>query len=191
MIELLDEMRREHRSLFQVLNCLDRQVRILQAGGHPDLDIITAVLAYFEEFLERHHHPKEDLVFARLEKRDPSSASVLGDLAKGHLELGDSRRAFASAVRAALEDGEFNRSAFIRLAWNFVEMQRSQVSMEEESFFPAAKRALAADDWIELAASFTECLDPLHGGPDEERYDYIRRDIIKWNADDFFDGGTI
>jgi hemerythrin-like domain-containing protein len=189
MPELLDEIRDEHVSLLQVLGCLDRQVRILESGGHPDLDIVAAVLAYFEEFLDQHHHPKEDVLLARLRQRDPEAASLFDNFAEVHVELGASLRAFASAVRAALLEGELQRSAFARLAWRFIDLQRSHVAMEETNFLPAVERALTADEWSELAASFPECPDPMRGGPGEERYEYMRRDIVKWDADDFFGGG--
>jgi len=154
-----------------VLGCLDRQMRIFETGGHPDFGIIAAVLDYFEGFPDQYHHPKEDLLLARLSERDQTSAHVVGDLAQAHVELGDNLRTFATAVRAVLLDAELPRDTFVGRARDFIDSQRRHLAMEEASFFPAAERALTADDWSELGASVPRILDSLHGGEDESKYE--------------------
>jgi hemerythrin-like domain-containing protein len=184
MPELLDEIRREHRSIAQVLGCLDRQISIFESGKHPDFDIIAAVLDYFEGFPDQYHHPKEDLLLARLSKRDPIAASVVGHLDKAHVELGENMRIFAAAVRAVLLDAELPRSAFVARARAFIDLQRSHLAMEEASFLPAAERALTAADWRELAASVPRRDDPLHGRSAETKYESLRQNILAWDAED-------
>jgi hemerythrin-like domain-containing protein len=184
MPELLDELREEHRSIAQVLGCLDRQIRIFETGGHPDFDIIAAVLDYFEGFPDQYHHPKEDILLALLIKRDEPSAGVVGDLARAHVELGDNLRTFAAAVRAVLLDAELPRAAFVARARSFIDLQRSHLAMEEASFFPAAERALTADDWSELAAYIPIRADPLNGEAAEAKYESLRQNIVAWDAED-------
>jgi hemerythrin-like domain-containing protein len=184
MPELLDDLRQEHMSIAQVLGCLDRQIRIFEAGGHPDFDIIAAALDYFEGFPDKYHHPKEDLLLARLQERDRASARVVGDLAQAHVELGDNLRTFAAAVRAVLLDAELPREDFIKEARAFIDLQRSHLEMEEAGFFPAAQRALTAADWSELAASVPKVLDPLHRGAEKTKYDSLRQNILMWDAED-------
>jgi hemerythrin-like domain-containing protein len=184
MPELLSALRQEHRSIAQVLDCFDRQVRIIETGEHPDFDIIAAVLDFMEGFPDQHHHPKEDLLLARLKERDPTSARIVGDLSQAHVDLGVNLRSFAAAVRAVLLDAELPRAEFAGQAWSFIDLQRSHLAMEEASFFPAAERALTADDWSEVAASVPNCLDPLHGGADGSKYDSLRQNILKWDAED-------
>ncbi|MGO9236549.1 MAG: hemerythrin domain-containing protein [Methylocella sp.] len=184
MPQLLDELRQEHKSIAKVLGCLDRQIRIFETGGHPDFGIIAAVLDYFEGFPDQYHHPKEDLLLARLSERDQTLARVVGDLAQSHVELGDNLRTFATAVRAVLLDAELPRDAFVGRARAFIDSQRGHLAMEEASFFPAAERALTADDWSELGASVPRVLDPLHGGEDESKYESLRRNILAWDAED-------
>ena len=185
MPELLDELRREHRSIAQVLNCLERQVRIFETGEHPDFDVIAAVLDYFEGFPDRYHHPKEDLLLERLSTRDPMSTRVVGDLAQAHVELGENMRGFATAVRAVLLDAELPRAAFVGRARSFIDLQRRHLAMEEASFFPAAERALTAEDWSDLAASAVRREDPLYGGSSETKYESLRKNILAWDAEDF------
>jgi hemerythrin-like domain-containing protein len=184
MPELLDELRQEHRSIAQVLGCLDRQIRIFETGEHPDFDIIAAVLDYFEGFPDQYHHPKEDLLLARLSQRDPASTLIVGDLARAHLQLGDNLRTFAAAVRAVLLDAELPRATFVSRARSFIDLQRSHLAMEEASFLPAAERALTDDDWSELAASVPRRADPLHGGSAEAKYESLRQNILAWDAED-------
>jgi hemerythrin-like domain-containing protein len=184
MPELLDELRREHRSIAQVLACLDRQIRIFETGEHPDFDIIAAVLDYFEGFPDLYHHPKEDILLARLDARDPTSALLVGDLAQAHVQLADNLRSFAASVRAVLLDAELPRAAFVAQARGFIDLQRSHLAMEEASFLPAAERALTAKDWNELAAAVPRREDPLHGADGEAKYETLRRNILAWDAED-------
>jgi hemerythrin-like domain-containing protein len=183
MPQLLDELRQEHRSIAQVIGCLDRQIRIFGTGGHADFEIIAAALDYFEGFPDKYHHPKEDLLLARLKERDRTSARVVGDLAQAHVELGDNLRTFSAAVRAVLLDAELPREAFMKEARAFIDLQRSHLEMEEAAFLPAAQQALTADDWSELAASVPKVLDPLHRGAEKSKYDSLRQNILMWDAE--------
>jgi hemerythrin-like domain-containing protein len=184
MGEVLDELLREHKSVASVLNVLERQVQIFETGGRPDYELIEAAVEYFLGFPDRCHHPKEDLVFARLRQRDPDAARKVGDLAAAHVALAENLRIFAAGLQAVVDEAELPRAAVVRWARGFIELQRQHLAMEEAALFPAAEAALTPRDWSELAAAMTKAPDPLVHGDPEARFEALRRNILAWQAED-------
>lgn len=177
---LLGELLEEHRSIAEILDCLDRQVRRFETGEPPDFDVIAAALAYFEGFPGECHHPKEDLVYERLCRRDKVSAWIVGDLASAHARLAEDLRTFSAAISAVQHEAELPRDALVRWARRFIERQRLHMAMEEASFFPAAERALTEEDGRELQAAVS--YGP--GSSKAARYETIRRSILAWDKED-------
>jgi hemerythrin-like domain-containing protein len=182
MAAIIDQLRQEHANLTSVLAALERQVRIFASDAHPDYELMQAAVDYFLGFPEGCHHPKEDIVFSRLLARDATTPSEIGDLHAAHVKLKDNLRNFAAALRAVIADAEIPREAFVQRADAFIELQRRHMAMEETSFFPAAERALDADDWRAVKAMLSSETDPLSRKTGDERFDAIRRDIVAWEG---------
>lgn len=180
---ILDELRREHRNIEAVLGVLDRQVVKFEAGGKPDYELIASIVDYFLGATDRYHHAKEDMVFARLCERDAGAARAIGDLPVAHQELAVHLGTFAAGLRSVVGEAEVPREAFVHWARDFIELQRRHRAMEETDFFPAAERALTAQDWRELAAAMTRAPDPLLGGAGDLRFDTLLRNILEWEAE--------
>ena len=89
----------------------------------------------------------------RLRQRDSAAAARIGELTKAHEALSDHLGAFVAGLREVMNDAELQRSTLVRWADDFVERQRSHIAIEEASLFPAAERALNAEDWRELEAA--------------------------------------
>jgi hemerythrin-like domain-containing protein len=177
-------LRREHRNMATLLRALEWQVTEFENGKQPDYELVTAVLDYFLSFPDIYHHPKEELIFAALQLRDRESAQRIGDLGIAHQDLASRAREFATALRAVLDEAEMSRAAFARWARGFIEVQRRHIDVEEGAFFPAAEKALTAQDWADLGARMTAADDPLLGGHVGERFEQLRRTILAWQAQD-------
>jgi hypothetical protein len=51
--------------------------------------------------------------------------------------------------------------------------------MEDRIFFPAARKALLPEDWVEIAAARSPRKDPLFSDIVEARFDALRAHIIE------------
>jgi hemerythrin-like domain-containing protein len=182
MPELMDTLRQEHGNIASLLLVLEAQIKEFEAGHRPDYDVVSAALDYFETFPDLYHHPKEDLVFAKLRARDPASAEAIGDLAHEHRGLRARVKQFADTLRAVLGEAELPRADFVRRARQFIDAQWQHLHMEEERFFPAADKMLTAADWAELKAQAGEVADPLFGAPHGDEFEQLRQAILKWQA---------
>lgn len=182
MSSVLDSIHREHVAMAKLLDALERQLVAIDTGETPDWDIVRGVIDYCLSFPDLHHHPKEDLVFDRLRRRDPSAAGAVGDLEAEHRNLAELSSRFAAAVGNVLEEAEISREAFAKLAWHFVGQYRHHMSLEERLFLPAARRALTAEDLRDIEAGLTQGHDPLFGENPDRRFDVLREEVLRWDA---------
>lgn len=180
MTEIIRVMRREHSNIARLLKALERQIAVFDQAGEPDYDIVDGVIDYILSYPDLYHHPKEELVLAKLRERDPAAAEAVGDLKQEHEELASRAREFAAGVRATLEQAEEMHGFLGQWALDFIGLQMRHLLREEEVFFPAALNALTSEDWAELETKMTDEDDPLFGTNVGERYKALRRDIREW-----------
>lgn len=183
MTEVIRVLRREHANLAALVKTLEWQVAEFQAGRKPDYDVIRSILDYVQSFPDLYHHPKEDLVFARLKQRAPEIGERIGDLRREHEALAARSRELSAGLRAVLEEAQVPRESFVHWARAYIDLQCAHMKMEDEEFFPAALQALTAEDWRELEAQMTTAEDPLFGERVGERYEKLRQKILAWQAE--------
>ena len=183
MDQILSELYEEHRNMAALLDAVDRQIAIHDRGGTPDYELLEAVVDYFLEFPDHTHHPKEDLVFAKLRLHDPETAAEIGDLHADHVELAGLTRAFAEGFDRLLQSGAMPGGWFDHLAREFIDFLRRHMQMEEERFLPAAQRTLTEADWVEIRADLTLSEIARLVDPERERLDALRKDILTLSND--------
>jgi hemerythrin-like domain-containing protein len=184
MPQAIDLLRQEHANIATLLRTLEWQVAAFENDSLPDYEVIRATLDYFRSFPDVCHHPKEDLIFAKLRERNPAAAEKIGDLRKAHEQLAARVRKAAAGVRAVLDDVEVSRDAVVRWAGDFIDRQREHINMEESIFFPAVERSLTAKDWSDLTPLMTTADDPLFGVQVGARFEQLRKMILVWQAED-------
>ncbi len=183
MTDILDAIHEEHANMAKLLDALERQLAVFDAGESPDYDIVWGVVEYFSGYPELYHHPKEDLIYERLKAVDPEAAAEVGDLPGEHGELAVLVRRLQKAVTAVLSDLEVPRGRFDETLREFLDVNRRHLDMEERRFLPAARRALSADDLAGIQDRLDHPEDPLFGAPNEKRFAALRQDILDWDKD--------
>ncbi len=184
MTDVLDAIHEDHANMTKMLDALERQLQVFDAGEAPDYDIVRGVVDYCLDYPDLYHHPKEDLVFERLKAVDPEAAAEVGDLPGAHAELAALARRFRDAVEAVLGDLEVPRGPFDQTLRAFIDATRQHMIMEERAFLPAARRALSAAELAEIDARLDPREDPLFGAPSQERFAALRQDILDWAEDE-------
>ena len=158
---------------------LERELGVFERGERPDYEVVWAVICYFKVYPEVCHHPQEDIVFKKLRARDPAAAAVIGDLAAEHRKCAQRLRRVVQAVESVLRDRDVPRHTVDDMIRDFIAHERRHIAMEERDFFPAAVRALQPQDWAEIASTLTDQKDPLFSESVEERFDAVRKHILK------------
>ena len=176
---IIERLSREHRNIEKLLAVLERELEIFDCGDRPDYEVIRAIISYFQVYPDVYHHPQEDLVFAKLKIRDPTTAAKLGDLARENQKGAERFRRVAQAVGSVLADRELLRQNVDTIVRDFIEHERHHIATEDRDFFPAALKALTPQDWAEIASALTGHKDPLFSDVTEEKFDTLRTHILR------------
>lgn len=160
MSRTMHMLREEHRTMSRLLDLLDGQITLIETGREPNRDLILQIIDYFRSFPDRYHHPKEDLIFRKLMRRDAARAALFGNLEAEHESCSDRLDAFARAVVVSLLEAETPRS-FAAQARAFVDHERRHMTREETELFPAVMRCLTDEDWREVDVRTAKLKDPL------------------------------
>ncbi len=181
MTKLLEVLREEHRNIETLLRVLERELDIFDRAERPDYEVVQAVIGYFEDYPDCCHHPKEDVVFAKLKARDPAAATTVSDLEAEHRNGADRLRKVARAVESVLGEREVLRQTVDDIVRDFIEKERRHMEMEERILFPAVAKALFPEDWAEIDARLRN--DPALGRAGEEEFNSLRRRILQWEQE--------
>jgi hemerythrin-like domain-containing protein len=179
MTYIVEILRQEHRNIEKVLRVLERELNVFDHGDRPNYEVVLAAIEYFKDYPDSCHHPKEDVIFAKLKARDATATAKIGDLEAEHREEAKRLRRVAQAVESVLNDQDLMRTTVTDVIRDFIEHERRHMAMEERVVFPAALNALRASDWAEIALKLADREDPLSQPELEERFNMLRRKIVE------------
>jgi hemerythrin-like domain-containing protein len=174
----MDALVQEHRNIARLLDLLEKQLDLFAKAAKPDYDLMLQIVEYFRSFPDLYHHPKEDLVFRRLAKRQPEVAAKFGDLEAEHRHCSDRLGDFAQAVVVTLLQAKTPKT-FVGIARDFIDNERRHMAAEEKELFPAAIRHLTDEDWVEIDARSARFADPLADEGPGRRLDLLRSELTK------------
>jgi hemerythrin-like domain-containing protein len=150
----MQALRLDHGRLSRVLREIDAQQTRLSTAPESARPILAEAMRYLLHYQHAFHHPREDLLFARISAHAPQFGREMRALMREH--RGGLRQAqrlatdLAHAPLSGLRQGEGARLAR-RLA-SYVAHTRAHMRGEEEMFYAQSERVLEAGDWAALAA---------------------------------------
>jgi len=181
--KIIDVLLAEHRNIKKLLYVLEQELDAFDRSHSPDYEIMQAIIQYFLDYPEGYHHPKEDILFEKLKLRDAAIAKRIGDVEDEH-ELETARlQKFAQAVSDVLAGREVLRQTFHDIVHEFITYQRAHMDKEEVMLFPAALRALKAEDWADIDARLGNRADPLFDGQSLKKYQALQKTILRWERE--------
>lgn len=180
MADTLVLLQLEHRTLGRLLALVQEQAQRLREGEAQDLELLSLVFEYFVDYPELCHHPKEDLVFRRLQMKDSEMADAVGDLLLDHEALGELTAETAARVADAAANGGFDALDLSLRLQTFVHEYRRHLNVEDDHFFPTVSRVLNTEDWDLIDFTMFDHQDPLYDTNTEQRFQSLRKRI--WEA---------
>jgi len=180
MATIIDLLREEHRDIDKLLTVLAEELAVFDRQERPDYEVIQAAIAYFQDYPDCCHHPKEDMIFEKLKARDPIAAERIGDVKAEHRHEAERLERVAQAVRHILLDQEISRQAFAIVMRDFIGQERSHMRLEERVLFPAAVNALSGDDWSAIDSQWADRKDTLFNVAIEEKCQSLRDRVLQW-----------
>jgi hemerythrin-like domain-containing protein len=179
MVQVIDQLGRDHRNLRLLLDIVEEEMNGYQAGRVPDFDLLRMIAEYTLHYPDLVHHPKENLVFERLVMRDPEAKAVIGDLVEEHRRLAELTRRFAAAINNAARDVELPREWLDSLAREYLLANRLHMQVEEEHFLLRAMAILTDEDCATIDERLAHADDPVFGEKVAEAYLFLHERILK------------
>ncbi|HEX2667847.1 MAG TPA: hemerythrin domain-containing protein [Gammaproteobacteria bacterium] len=175
----IDDLRREHANMRSVLMLISNQLDKLERMGVAEYVLLANALYYMRKFPGRVHHPKEDMIFQRLEEMDPSWKTEVERVRAQHAEI------YAledELIERALDNPEPGSEACAELVQHgrrYLQLQRQHSESEERLLFPQALGVLQARDWASIRARIKQVDDPLFGNHGGGRYRLLYEQIMR------------
>lgn len=167
----------EHANLARLMDILEKQLAAFNVGEQPNYDLLLDVVHYLRHYPDQVHHPKEDVAFARLLKRDPRMKPQIDRLTQEHRAIGAAGAALLKHLEEVLAGSVEPRSVVEEAAATYLAYYRGHLAAEDEEVVPRAAELLTAADWAAVAKAVPARPDPLLGEHVESHYRKLRRHI--------------
>ena len=177
MVDPVAAWREDHAYFSRLLGLLEKQLALFSSGGQPNYGLMEDIVRYLHDFSDQVHHPREDVAFACIAKRNPELARELERLQREHRVIVKAGALLLELLEEIEADAVFPRTSLEAVASTYLTYYRSHIAAEEREVLPRAAQALAPEDWKAVAAAVPARPDPLFGKDPEERYRTLRRQI--------------
>ena len=177
MNDTLSLLREEHVNFGKLLDLLDGELALFHKGESPNYELMLDIMFYMTHYPDMLHHPKEELAFAKLMRRDASLRPALEELSRQHELLKESGAKLVVELEDIVNGSIMSRQEVEAPGKAYVENFRSHIDREEDELFPKAARLLRDQDWSAIDEKIERREDPIFGKIAEKRYAAIRDQI--------------
>jgi hemerythrin-like domain-containing protein len=167
----------EHVRFSRLLDFLDQQILAFHLGEDPDYELMHDVVHYLHHYADRYHHPREDVAFDRLLRRDPGLRPMVNKLLHEHRVMAAVGETLLKHLEDILEDTVIARDTVEAAAATYLVYYRHHIVAEETSILPRARQLLKSEDWAAVAAAIPIVPDPVFGDDAGERYRELRKRV--------------
>ncbi len=87
MSDAIAALNRDHANMAKLLEVLESEILAIEVGKTPDYPLLQDIMHYMTQYPDRFHHPKENLIFAQVLKREPRARADIARLLREHVSL--------------------------------------------------------------------------------------------------------
>ena len=175
MSQVIAALERDHANIAKLLEILESEILAIEVGKTPDYPLMQDIMRYLAQHSDRFHHPKEDLIFAQLLKRDPGVRADVEDLIKEHVVIGLAGQEFAGLLSASGVDSVAVREQLGASGFDYIRALREHMLREEKKLFPLAMEVLTEKEWQVIDAAVNAIDDPLFDEMTADDYQRLYR----------------
>ena len=175
MSQVIAALERDHANIGKLLEILESEILAIEVGKTPDYPLMQDIMHYMAQYSDRFHHPKEDLIFAQLLKREPGVRADVGDLIEEHISIGMAGQEFAGLLRASGVDSVDVREHLGIAGLAYIRALREHMLTEERNLFPLAMLVLTKKEWQVIDEAANSIDDPLFDEMTADDYQHLYR----------------
>lgn len=165
--EILEKLRREHRSTLGLLNILERQLCGIRGDDAPDYELMLQVLLYLGGRPGSRHVSLEEVLLKRAAALRPDLDLPATRLARRHRHLRRRGGALAETVAQVLDGHLVSRAGLVRLGRRYIDAYGKHLRDEEGDLFTPLAENLTTADWHALEAALAPLAATLGEGVPE------------------------
>jgi hemerythrin-like domain-containing protein len=153
--EYLSGLRQDHARFSRVLSMIGRDARLLVDDPEAVLPLFAEAVDYVVNYQNVYHHPREEIMFARIAEKSDGLAAAASKLSREHEATARGGEELLS-IMAGLSPAPTHRPEREQLArrlTRFARSMRGHIAQEEEILYSQAWAELEEADWEGLAGS--------------------------------------
>ncbi|MEH6590587.1 MAG: hemerythrin domain-containing protein [Halioglobus sp.] len=175
--DVIETLYSEHRFFLSLLDRLQHETDKLKPGKIPDYHLLLDIIDYLTHYPDQFHHPREDLLFAKLLSVNKKFLPDLKRLEREHKTLHVYNDKLFAELKRIASGRRVDRPELMRNLNRYVAGYRQHIAFESKTIFPKAKGELSATDMRELQAKTRYIDDPLFGVEVEQQYRRVERSV--------------
>ena len=177
MADILGELREDHRNMLLMINLLEFESSRIHDGDLPDFELLHDILIYMTVYSDAVHHPKEDLIFAKLWSKGPVFSAGLDHIEEDHRNIAALGLALRRDFEAVVAGAAVTRDQVIADTFAYAERLRNHMRWEEDDLFMRADELITDSSRITVDASHLDTDDPVFGTEPEAIFKNLLRSI--------------
>jgi len=178
MSDVIAALDRDHANIAKLLDLLESEMLAIEVGKTPDYSLLQDIMRYMTHYPDRFHHPKEDLIFVQLLKREPGARDDVDDLLEEHISIGLAGQDFDRLLRKSVTDSVDVREELGTAGFAYIRALREHMLKEERKLFPLTMAVLTKEDWQLIDDEVDAIEDPLFGKMIAEDYQRLYQFIV-------------
>lgn len=149
MPPIIATLHAEHVHLTRISALMSEQLDAIDRGAKVDSHVLYEIMSYMVDWADRHHHPREDLIYGRAAELDSQLADDVDSLQRQHDAMAKTALALLKLI-SRWRAGDVSGGAVVSAGRDYVANSERHRHSEEQLVFPRIKAVLTAADWREL-----------------------------------------
>ena len=170
MADIIQTLQQDHSHMVRLLKVLENELDTAANSDPPDFQRMQLVMKYMTHYPDEVHHPREDVLFARLLDKAPDVGAAISTLCAEHRVLAVKGRELCTVLNAVATEHVIQREAFELPGREYIATMYRHMRFEETEVFPVARVHLRSVDWSAIELGVDEQRDPIFGDSVESEY---------------------
>jgi len=184
MSQVIAALNRDHANIASLLELLESEILAIGVGKTPDYPLLQDIMCYLTQYPGRFHHPKEDLIFAQLLKREPGAQADVDALLQEHISIGLAGQNFDRMLRTSNIDSVELRDGLQIAGSAYIRTLRAYMLNEERKLFALATEVFSEEEWQAIDEAVDAIEDPMFGTEVAKGYERLYRLITDGQVED-------
>ncbi|HRK56112.1 MAG TPA: hemerythrin domain-containing protein [Burkholderiaceae bacterium] len=179
MVDPVTAWRTDHFYFRQLLHLLQEQLDLLHQDEEPAYDVMVDIVSYLRDYVDRSHHPREDVAFARLANYCPNMELVVARLQQEHRVIAHTGNELVELLQAVMSGEIVPREQIEALTSTYLVYYNGHLAKEDGAVIDSAAHHLTDADWQAVKNAAPLHSDPLFGQQPEARYLSLREYVVR------------